>query len=178
MASSGVLHAFIDESGRTGKDKYMVCASTLTSSDVSGIRTGMLALRTRGTSRIHMKNEGRNAQRIINGVAALDVHSYLYVVRKSCNFRTARDLAFSELFGRLSTIGVKRAVIESCGEDHRDRKIIHDVLSHNPALEYLHEPASTGNPLLWIPDVHAWAWGRGGKARAAIEHRVTVQVLK
>ncbi|QSE87955.1 hypothetical protein JWS13_04380 (plasmid) [Rhodococcus pseudokoreensis] len=171
------MHAFIDESGRPGKNKFMICAATVTSADVSGIRASMLALRAKGTSRIHMKSAGKDAQRIINGVAALEAHSYLYVVRKACPTRVARDLALAQVFGRLDELGVARAVIESCDQDTEDRKVIRGVLGHDPVLEYLHEPAGADNPLLWIPDVHAWAWGRGGTAKAAIAHRVTVEFL-
>lgn len=77
MAIMGPLHAFIDESGRTGKNKFMICAATIVSSDVSSIRASMLELRQKGASRIHMKNAGKDAQRIINGVAKLEAHSYL-----------------------------------------------------------------------------------------------------
>lgn len=102
----------------------------------------------------------------------------LYVVQKSCLTRAARDLALTRAFQCLDDLGVRRAVIESCNQDHADRKIIKDVLGPDPALEYVHEPAGIDNPLLWIPDVHAWAWGRKGDARKAIAHRITVEVLK
>ncbi|MCD2114054.1 hypothetical protein LQ384_23340 [Rhodococcus rhodochrous] len=178
MAPSGPLHAFIDESGRPGKNKFMLCAATVVSADISDIRARLLELRPRGSSRIHMKNAGKDAARIINGVATLEAHSYLYVVQKSCLTREARDLALTRVFEHLDDMSVRRAVIESCNQDHEDRKIIQSVLGSDPELEYVHEPAGSENPLLWIPDIHAWAWGRKGEARKAIEHRITVEVLK
>lgn len=177
MATSRKLHAFIDESGRSGKNKFMICAATVTPADVGSIKASMLALRPKGASRIHMKSVGKDAQRIINGVAELEAHSYLYVVQKTCLTRTARDLALTRVFQHLDKIGVARAVIESCDQDPADRKVIRDALGQDPVLEYTHEPAGADNPLLWIPDVHAWAWGRKGTARAAIAHRITVKVL-
>lgn len=179
MAGGGQLHAYIDESGRPGQNKFMICAATITSADAARTKADMLALRPKGASRIHMKTVHRQHQLpIIRGVARIEAHSYLYVVRKPCSTRVARDQALGRVFAKLREVGVSRAVIESCAQDDEDRKVIHGVLGSNSPVAYHHEPAGAGNPLLWIPDVHAWAWGRGGQAKKAIEHRITVEILK
>ncbi|WP_233463914.1 hypothetical protein [Nocardia gipuzkoensis] len=125
-----------------------------------------------------MKSVARKSQLpIIRAVAGLEAHSYLYVVTKPCPTRVARDLALGQAFTKLREVGVSRAVIESCDQDAEDRRVIHGVLGSDSPVEYHHEPAGATNPLLWIPDIHAWAWGRGGTVRQAIEHRITVEVL-
>lgn len=172
------LHAYLDESGRHGQNKFMICAATVTSAHATKMKIEMQKLRPPGSSRIHMKSMEKKRQLpIIRGVAALDAHSHLFVVTKSCSTRVARDLALGEAFIAIREMGVSRAVIESCDQDKEDRRVIHGVLGADPSLDYHHEPAGATNPLLWIPDVHAWAWGRGGTARKAVEHRITVRLL-
>ncbi|AXY49383.1 hypothetical protein YT1_p20010 (plasmid) [Rhodococcus ruber] len=41
----------------------------------------------------------------------------------------------------------------------------------------VYDHASPSDPLLWLPDIHAWAWGRGGQMRAKIAHRIEVSRL-
>lgn len=180
MPDGGPLHAYIDESGRPGKNKFMICAVTITPAHTARMKSDVLALRPKGSSRIHMKSVEKKSQLpIIRGVAELEAHSYMYVVTKSCPTRVARDQALSQAFTKLREIGVSRAVIESCAQDREDRKAIRGVLGSDSPMEYHHEPAGSTNPLLWLPDIHAWAWGRNGAARQAIGRRIiTVEVLK
>ncbi|MGW5435960.1 hypothetical protein [Nocardia asteroides] len=138
-----------------------------------------MALRPKGSSRIHMKQvDKRSALPIITGIACLDANSTLFVVHKRCSTREARDLALEVAFDHLGKRGAARAVIESCDQDHEDRRVIRNALGSQADLHYDHEPAGCSNALLWIPDIHAWAWGRGGKARQAISHRVSVRDLR
>ncbi|MFD7011201.1 hypothetical protein [Rhodococcus jostii] len=67
---------------------------------------------------------------------------------------------------------VTNVVIESCDQDREDNRIIRDELGGDPPFVYTHDRPT--NPLLWIPDVHAWAWGGSGSMRAKIAHRITV----
>ena len=170
----GPLHAFIDESERSGSG-YMICASTVVNGDMDAIKKALRQLRPPKSSRIHMKSAGRHhAMKIVKGVAELEAHSNLYVVKKSCTTREARDLSLAAAFEDLRTLGVREACIESCDQDAEDRKVIRDVLGADPGLQYKHLPAKDGDPLLWLPDVHAWAFGRGGTAMKTIKHRITV----
>ena len=168
-----IRHAFIDESERSNKG-FMLCAVTVVEGDVAVLRTQLAALRPKTTGRIHMKSVANgDRMKIITAIAGLEAHSKLYVVTKKCSAREARDIALSSAFADLSGMDVVRTVIESCNQDVEDRRIIHNILGPDPDLQYHHEPASMNNPMLWLPDVHAWAWGRGGKYKRAIEHRIT-----
>lgn len=170
-------HIFVDESARQGR--YILCATAIAAANTNRIRTAVMALRPKGSSRIHMKQvDKRSALPIIAGVAALDARSTLFVVHKRCSTREARDLALGVAFDHLYKCGAVRAVIESCDQDQEDRRVIRNAIGTQNLLQYNHEPAGCTNALLWIPDIHAWAWGRGGKARQAIGHRITVLDLR
>ncbi|HEX9856702.1 MAG TPA: hypothetical protein VGC47_15430 [Acidimicrobiia bacterium] len=56
------------------------------------------------------------------------------------------------------------------GQDERDRAAIYRALGSdpNPPLTYSHH-TPTNEPLLWVPDAVAWAWGRGGSWRRWIQ---------
>ena len=58
-------------------------------------------------------------------------------------------------------------VIESCDQDHQDNQVIREMVIKSQAQEqfiYLHS-APASDPLLWLPDIVAWAFGRGGDWR-------------
>jgi hypothetical protein len=70
----------------------------------------------------------------------------------------------------LAELAVGRVVVESRGQDHADNQVIRDAVSkladgQRPA--YLHtSPAA--EPLLWLPDIVGWAYGRGGDWRRRV----------
>ncbi|HWB34749.1 MAG TPA: hypothetical protein VHA75_01865, partial [Rugosimonospora sp.] len=71
----------------------------------------------------------------------------------------------------LAKAGVTRLVIESReGRDHIDRRTIYTALQSlgvPPSLRYEHLRGHE-EPLLWIPDAIAWAYGAGGDWRRRI----------
>lgn len=167
------MHVFIDESKR---GSYLLCAVTVASGDVRILRNQLESLRPRGHRRIHMKNAGKHAGRIVDGVARLDAHSTLFVVKDPrLSEREARDCSLKAATRVLMSKPVTRVVIESCDQDREDNRVLRDAVGPNPPFSYQHEGPS--NPLLWLPDVHAWAWGRGGTMRQKIEHRIDVTHL-
>jgi hypothetical protein len=164
------VHAFIDESKR---GDYILCAVTIAPGDVADLRKRMESLRPRGATRIHMKSCGREAGKIVTEVAKLDVSSRLYVLKPAkLTERQARDVTLEVAVRDLAEQPVSRLIIESCDQDQEDRRVIHQTLGPQHLLEYQHERPT--NPLLWLPDVHAWAWGRGGAMRSKIEHKIEV----
>ncbi|BAH51903.1 hypothetical protein [Rhodococcus opacus] len=161
------MHAFIDESKR---GEYALCAGTVATVDLTLLRRQMNALRPPGHTRIHMTGVGKKlAPKIVSEVARLEATSRLYVVgSKKMNEGQARDVALAAAIRDLAQMPVTNLVIESCDQDREDNRIIREQLGAAP-FRYTHDPPT--NPLLWIPDVHAWAWGRGGSMRAKIAHR-------
>ncbi|WP_404316269.1 hypothetical protein [Prescottella equi] len=168
------MHAFIDESKRDG---YILCAVTVAAGDVVALRKQMEALRPRGSSRIHMKSASKkDAPKLVTEVAKLDAESRLYVVKtRKLTERSARDLSLAAAARDLASLSVSRVVIESCDQDHEDNRVIREAVGADAPFTYHHDRPN--NPLLWIPDVHAWAWGRGGEMRRRIAHRIQVYEL-
>jgi hypothetical protein len=80
--------------------------------------------------------------------------------------------------------GVRRLLLDARqGQDQRDQATIYQAVgsSPDPEFSYDHQP-SASEPLLWIPDAVAWAWGRGGhwqtrvKDLGLVVDTVTVEV--
>jgi len=165
------VHAFIDESKR---GEYALCAVTVAAGDLTALRRQMNALRPPGHTRIHMTGVGKKlAPKIVSDVARLEATSRIYLMSsRKVNERQARDATLAAAVRDLAQMPVTNLVIESCDQDHEDNRIIRGELGGAAPFRYTHDRPS--NPLLWIPDVHAWAWGRGGSMRAKIAHRITV----
>lgn len=165
------MHAFIDESKRGG---YMLCAVTVAAGDVGELRKQVEALRPRGSSRIHMKSVSKkDAPKLVTEVAKLETASRLYIVKSGkMTERQARDLSLGTAVRDLSLLSVSRVLIESCNQDREDNRAIKQALDGDAPFNYTHSAPS--DPLLWLPDIHAWAWGRGGQMRAKIAHRIEV----
>ncbi|MES2169456.1 MAG: hypothetical protein V4479_01855, partial [Actinomycetota bacterium] len=81
------------------------------------------------------------------------------------SIRSARDAAFAELTTQLSELDVGRLIIESCDQDRRDVQVIGDRLAALGLLGSIdiHHMNPHDEPLLWIPDAIAWAYGKGSK---------------
>lgn len=168
------VHVFVDESKR---DDYLLCAVTVVPSGVDEMRKRMRELCPKGSSRIHMKSVDRKtAPKIVTEVAKLNADSRLYVVKsRKLSEREARDLTLTAAAHDLVELSASRVVIESCDQDREDNRVIRQAVGPHAPFEYLHDRPN--NPLLWLPDVHAWAWGRGGSIRRKIEHRIEVITL-
>jgi len=163
------LHAFVDESVR---DDYVVCAVITSQGDLGSFRRLMLGLRRSGEHRAHMAKEGDSQRKLIlNRLRAAGTRARIYVapaVRRSQ--RAARDGCFQTVVPDLVSAGVSRLIVESCGQDSRDRRVIADALAklNGPDdLEYaIRSPRD--DPLLWAADALCWAYGRGGQWRVRV----------
>ncbi|MCR1784625.1 hypothetical protein KVF89_18925 [Nocardioides carbamazepini] len=99
-------------------------------------------------------------------LAGLEVTGMLFATRVK-RARAARDLLFEEMVPRLIALGVTELVIESCQEDAEDRRLLRRLLGPAPELTYRH--GSKSDLLLSLPDILAWAHGRGGRFRDAVK---------
>jgi hypothetical protein len=161
-------HAFIDESTRGSS--YLVCAATITAGDVTVTRRAIQALRAPGQRRIHFTTESDKRRRnLLDQIATLEIVSILYVADHR-NQVEARSAIIRHAARHLADRGVTRLVIEARqGQDDRDRADLYTALGPSPTLTYTHHSASA-EPLLWVPDAVAWAWGRGGPWRKRVEN--------
>lgn len=157
--------AYVDESIR-GRD-YILCVSLVPSSEVKVIRRKVRALASPGQRRIHFSRESDGRRRVfLRDVAALGTRSIIYVGRHH-DQPVARDAVLTAMVHDLIEIATTWLVLESrAGQDARDRSTIARAMGSRgaTALSYVHNQAHE-EPLLWVPDAVAWAWGRGGSWR-------------
>ncbi|MFC7382087.1 hypothetical protein [Sphaerisporangium rhizosphaerae] len=81
--------------------------------------------------------------------------------------RGVRDDCLRRMVPDLVAMGVARLVIESCNQDRQDRQVVREMAGKAQAVdrfEYLHGRPAV-EPLLWLPDIVAWAYGKGGDWR-------------
>lgn len=100
----------------------------------------------------------------------MNVAARMYEIdRHGRSARTARDECLRQLVDDLIRVSVGRLVLEACEQDHADRQVIHDVvMKYSADLRYEHsKPAD--EPLLWLPDVIGWAYGKGPEWRRRVE---------
>ena len=160
--------AFIDESVR--RDRYLVCASVIDGHELVAARQALRALLRPGQRRIHFNSESHGRRRrILDVVASLDVASVICSAYGRDQVE-ARAAALHVVVAHLLRQGVRRIVLETRqGQDERDRAVIREAAGRSPAseLSYAHESPRI-EPLLWVPDAVAWAWGRGGPWRRRV----------
>ncbi len=164
------LHAFVDESIR-GR-RYVICAVLIPVSSLGPARRALRHLRAPGQRRIHFARESDERRRAALGsIAALDVDPVVYFTDNRDQV-AARARILAAMVADLRSVGVTRVVIESRDrQDDRDRSVLFEAIGHHPAplFAYAHRRA-TDEPLLWIADAIAWAWGRGGTWRTRLDH--------
>lgn len=153
-------YAFIDESTRRGT--YMICVATCGQADLTGARRALRGLLLPGQRRLHFATESDRRRRLIlSRLGGLSSASVVYVARHR-DQPAAREAILGRVATDLHGNGVTGLTIESRrGQDHHDRAVIYRALGPEPPLSYRHAIAAE-EPLLWIPDAIAWAFGRGG----------------
>ena len=74
----------------------------------------------------------------------------------------ARDACLGEIVRQLQGRSVPRLTVESRQDDRDDRRTIARSRAPEPPLVFDHRVSSL-EPLLWIADAVAWAFGAGGR---------------
>lgn len=130
-----------------------------------------------------MSHESDSRRRQLLSVAIdLGVRADLYVARVAGRSqRAARDHCLRAAIDHLICAGVSRLTIESCDQDKHDRQVIQSVVAGRVSgsdFQYVHERPAV-EPLLWLPDMVAWAFGKGGdwrrRAEAVVGEVVTLE---
>ncbi len=170
--------AYADESVR-GRD-YMLGVTLVPSSEVKATRRALRALVLRGQRRIHFSSESNHRRRaLLSDIAALETSSTIYLARHH-DQPAARDALLTAMVHDLLKEPTARLVLESrAGQDQRDRSVIWRAIgsSSRTRLAYGHE-VGYHEPLLWVPDAVAWAWGRGGRWRQTVSDLGLVTEIK
>lgn len=160
------VHAYIDESMRGGI--YLIGVTTSVQSDLAANRDALRRMRMPGQRRIHFTSESDSRRRkILSGLSGLNAESVVYL-SDDRDQGAARAAILTLAVRQLCEEGVIDLTIESrSGQDHRDRSTIFGALGADRALIYRHVSAAE-EPMLWVPDAIAWAYGRGGDWRQRI----------
>lgn len=163
-----IRHAFVDESVRG--ELYIMCPVLIATDQLDEARTTLRALRMPGQRRIHFATESDGRRRtLLRAMSRLNTSPVIYIARH-CNQVAARAAILATMVPQLRSADVRHVVLESRQEqDQRDRSSIHRAVGSDPTppFSYDHYPAR-GEPLLWVSDAVAWAWGRGGRWRAMV----------
>jgi hypothetical protein len=162
------FHVFVDESVR---QSYLLCAVWISQSKLDDKRDGLRGLRRPRQRRIHFGKErpGRRRQ-LLDAFVRLDVEVRIYSgdgpalkARRRCMRALVSDFAANS---------VARLVIESGDhEDEVDRQVIYEMRNLVPELKdasYEHMRAYE-EPMLWLADAFAWAYGAGPPWRRLID---------
>jgi hypothetical protein len=162
-------HAFLDESARG--PIYLMCAASVEVGQLDSARRSVRTLCAPGQRRIHFATEGDQRRRqLLSHFSALDARCFVYVAHHHDQVE-ARSAIVKHAALHLLGLGVGRIVLEARqGQDHRDRADLFGVVGGDrggSTITYTHHTASA-EPLLWIADAVAWAWGRGGVWRKQV----------
>jgi hypothetical protein len=154
-------HLFLDESVRKN---YLVCAVVARPFELARSRTALRELCLPRQRRLHMEREQEPRRRfILDRIVRLGLRAEVYVcddgdqvaARMGCLRQLVLDHAPH----------LQRLVIESSETmDPRDRRVIRETLLEIDgigAFTYEHLRGFE-EPLLWVADAVAWAYGAGG----------------
>ena len=159
------VHAFVDESRRS---RYMICAAIISPDDLRATRGDLREMLLRGQRRLHFANESPHRRRsLLVAMADLPVRALMYTSRE--REPTARQSAIAALLSDLVDLKGQRLIIEhrEHSQNRRERAQIAAAIRNGIAptgLDYQHLDAHE-EPMLWVADAVAWAYGAGGEWR-------------
>jgi len=166
---------FVDES-RRGLD-YMLAAVSVEARDLKSARSTMRKMLLPGERRLHFSKETiRRRRDLLDRIAREEFSVEVLSCRASQN--VARSLLLGAVVSR-SGASLSRLVIESRDIDDvqdirclvrlRSTGLMGTDVIYDHVLPY-------EEPLLWVADAVAWAWGAGGDWRRRVEPIVTQTV--
>ena len=160
------VHAFVDESQRV---RYTICAAVISPDDLRAARQGLRSMLLPRQRRLHFVNESPQRRRVLlHAMRELPVRTRLYISAEKEPI--ARQKAMEALLVDLLALGGQRLVIEcrETSQDERERRLIATAAQRGEApadLSYSHLRARD-EPLLWVSDAVAWAYGAGPQWRS------------
>ncbi|WP_062516847.1 hypothetical protein [Demequina gelatinilytica] len=163
-------HLFSDESKVDG---YRFAGALVAAEDVRRVRRDVLTWRVGESHRFHTSHERPEARdRALASLLRMVGTVEIVVVEhaKTHPEFVAREACVAGMALWAGSAGVTHWLLERDGpSEYRDRQTIAALISLGviPRLKYGHAPG-VSEPLLWIADLAAWLWTRGGEHRAAL----------
>jgi hypothetical protein len=162
--------AFVDESVR-GRRYLMACVMA-EARHLPELRLAMRALAVH--ERVHFNNESARRKRLVlSAIAEMPIGVFIAVAQRGHGATefTARNACLTAVVERVQRHDVPRLVIESRDDDREDERHLVRVRQPEPWLVFEHRRASA-EPMLWVADAIAWAYGAGSNWRPLIESLV------
>jgi hypothetical protein len=165
------IHVFVDESVRRD---YLVCAVAVEARRIEHSRRIMRSLIPPGQRRLHFAKERDDRRRqFLARIVQLPVQASFFMA--TGHAVPARRTCLQDALVSLADTQVSRLVIELAEPEYeRDRQSIAGVAGKVPWLDTAsveHMPGHT-DPMLWVPDALAWAYGAGGSWRSQVEQLI------
>ena len=162
------VQAFVDESQRK---RYMICAAIISPNVMKEVREELRKLLLPQQRRLHFVNEStQRRRRCLAIMAELPVRARMYTSQQ--NESVARELLLGHLLSDLLPLKCQRLIIESRerNQNTRERGQIAAAIRKGvaPQMTYDHMRPHE-EPLLWISDAIAWAYGAGGEWRSKVD---------
>jgi hypothetical protein len=161
-------HVFVDESVR---QSYLLCAVWIDRSTLPEVRRAVRALRLRGQRRIHFSKEQPGRRReLLTAFVKLGATIRVYSTRGPALL--ARRRCMRALLTDIGTTPIARLTIESGDhENDVDRQVIFEMTNVVPGLKDVsyHHLRAFEEPMLWLADAFAWAYGAGPPWRRMID---------
>ena len=160
------VQAFVDESKRRGI--YLVCAVLIDPKELAHTRASLRAMRLPQQRRLHFSKESsQRRQFLLEEVARLPVRAWVY--SSTAKEPYARQEIMAALLNELSAVDCERLIIErrEAGQDARESAQIAAASRGGqvPAEMSYDHLSGHEEPLLWVADAVAWAYGAGGQWR-------------
>lgn len=175
----GPRHAFVDESKR---GPYLMCAFVTDPGHRGQVVAVLNRIRMPGAPRIHMKNESDSTRRaVLSALCDLQVQSTMFISRIKPMITARATIIEEGIWPQVRREGITRLVLEpEAGQDERDRRQLYQLARRDGLTDfsYAHLPPIT-EPMLWVPDAIAWAYGAGGnwrqRAAPVIDQVITIE---
>ena len=163
------FNTYVDESAR---DNFLLCGINVQQSQIHKIRGTLREFKVNGRSHLHMYQENRSTQEAVAAfVSNLPIRGWLIIVSAhTAKEPLARKLALQSLVEISSLRGSRLLTLDDISCRRSDSKLLKDV-AKNMDYQFPHyrHVNSRHEPLLWLPDIVAWCYGRGGSWRDAVE---------
>jgi len=116
-------------------------------------------------------SEASKSQRneYISAIGDLGIKSSIYVAKNGYQKleRNPRERCLAAVIQDYSQS--QSITVESGSVDHLDRQLINRLVSDGISFPKVTHVAPSEEPLLWLPDIIAWAYGRGGEWKKSVD---------
>ena len=155
-----------------------MCSVSVTQNSQHLIRSSLLKVDRGSSRRIHM-SEASKAERkeYISAILGLRISSKIYVARTGYEKFEARPRERCLASVLCDCERSDSITIESWSVDHLDRQLINRFVSEGVNFPKVMHVNPNYEPLLWLPDIIAWAYGRGGEWKKSVEPLIEKVVL-